>query len=87
MNHNNKLKVFSGRANVPLPGTAADPWQQALLAAGELAAAKVPALVLDTDNGFVRLGRAQELAQALGAPCQPLEDFHAEKLVLQLRQL
>jgi magnesium chelatase subunit D len=75
-----------GRANVPLPGTTGDPWQQALRAAEELAVRKLPGLVLDTDAGFVRLGRVQELARALGAPCQLLEDFQAETMVLKLRQ-
>jgi magnesium chelatase subunit D len=77
--------LSDGRANVPLPETTADPWQQALRAAQELAAAKVPALVLDTDAGFVRLGRVQELARALLAECLSLEDFSAESLVLKVR--
>jgi len=81
------IVLGDGRANVPLPGTTGDPWQQALRAAEELATAKVPALVLDTDTGFVRLGRVQELARALAAPCQLLENFQAETLVLKLRQL
>ncbi len=78
--------LSDGRANVPLPGTTGDPWQQALRAAEELAAAKVPALVLDTDAGFVRLGRVQEVARALSAPCLPLEDLSAESLILKVRQ-
>jgi len=78
--------LSDGRANVALPGTAEDPWQQALRAAEKLAAAGLPALVLDTDSGFVRLGRVQELARALAAPCLPLEDLSAEALVLKVRQ-
>jgi magnesium chelatase subunit D len=77
--------LSDGRANVPLPGTSADPWQQALQAARELAGAGVPALVLDTDTGFIKLGRVQELAQALQAPCLALEDLSAETLLLKLR--
>jgi magnesium chelatase subunit D len=74
-----------GRANVPLPGTSADPWQQALQAARELAGAGIPSMVLDTDAGYVKLGRVQELAQALKAPCLALEDLSAETLLLKLR--
>ena len=81
------LVVLSdGKANVPLPETTGDPWQQALQAARELAGAGVAALVLDTEAGFVRLGRAAELAQALGGECLPLEGLSAEILLLQLRQ-
>jgi magnesium chelatase subunit D len=78
--------LSDGKANVSLPGTTGDPWAQALRAAQEVAAEKVPALVLDSDAGFVRLGRAGEVAQALGAECLPLEGLSAEALVLKVRQ-
>src|SRR5262249_62285252 len=78
--------VSDGKANVPLPDTTGDPWQQALTAAKESAGEGWPALVLDTDAGFVRMGRAAELAQALGAECLPLDGLSAETLVLKLRQ-
>ncbi len=81
------LVVLSdGKANVPLPDTAGDPWRQALLAAQELAKEGLPALVLDADAGFVRVGRAAELAQAFGAECLPLDGLSAETLVLKVRQ-
>jgi len=78
--------LSDGRANVTLPGTTDDPWRQALQAAQELAGAGVPALVLDTSAGFIRLGRVEELACALGAASLPLHDLSAEKLILKLRQ-
>jgi magnesium chelatase subunit D len=80
------ILLSDGRANVPLPGTRDDPWQQAVNAAQALAAIGVPALVLDSDAGFVRLGRAPQLAQALGATCIPLEEISSETLVLKLRR-
>lgn len=79
------ILLSDGRANVPLPGTTGDPWRQALRAAEALAAATLPALVLDTAEGFVRLGRVQEVAQALAAPCLPLEELTADNLILQVR--
>ena len=39
-----------------------------------MAAAAPDCLVVDTETGWPRLGRAAELAQALEAPCLPLED-------------
>jgi magnesium chelatase subunit D len=78
--------LSDGKANVSLPDTTGDPWQQALLAAQELAADRLPALVLDADAGFVRLGRAGELARALGAECLPLDGLSAETLILKVRQ-
>jgi magnesium chelatase subunit D len=81
------LVVLSdGKANVPLPDSPGDPWQQALQAAADLAAERVPALVLDTDASFVRAGRARELAESIGAEYLPLEELSAGALVLKVRQ-
>ncbi|MFT2720946.1 VWA domain-containing protein [Deinococcus sp. A31D244] len=65
-----RLVLFTdGRANVPTqPG--ADPWAEALGAARALHG--VPALVVDTEAGRVRLGRAAQLARAMGADLAPL---------------
>jgi magnesium chelatase subunit D len=78
--------LTDGKANVELPGQPGDPWEQALQAAGELAVAGVAALVLDTDDSFVRLGRAREIAEALGAEHLSLDDLTAESLVLHVRE-
>ena len=80
------IVLSDGKANVPLPDAAGDPWRQALQAARELAEGGATALVLDTDAGFVRLGRAAELAQALGGECLPLDGLSADTLLLQLRR-
>ncbi|MFC4425122.1 VWA domain-containing protein [Deinococcus navajonensis] len=65
-----ELVLFTdGRANVGLsPGGEA--WAEALAAAGQLRGHS--ALVVDTEAGHLRLGRARALAEALGASCQPL---------------
>jgi magnesium chelatase subunit D len=78
--------LSDGKANVALPETPGDPWQQALQAARELASAGLAGLVLDTEGGFVRLGRGSELAQALGAECLPLDGVSADGLMLKVRQ-
>jgi magnesium chelatase subunit D len=78
------IVLSDGKANVPLDG-AGDAWQQVLQYAGSLARKATPALVLDTEVGFVRMGRARELADALGAQCLSLEEFTAESLSLTIR--
>ncbi len=78
--------LSDGKANVSLPESPGDPWQQALQAAADLTADGIPALVLDSDAGYVRLGRAQQLAEALGAEHLPLEELSAETLILKVRQ-
>ncbi|AFZ67795.1 VWA domain-containing protein [Deinococcus peraridilitoris] len=74
--------LTDGRGNVPLPG-GGDAWAQTLSAAAALAG--TPALVLDTETGVVRAGRAAELARALGAECLTPEALSAETLTLALR--
>lgn len=79
--------LSDGRANVALENgvDVGDPWSESLALASLLAARGVPALVLDTESGFLRLGRAAQLAQALGAECLTIEQLSAEKLTLTIR--
>ncbi|TAK63936.1 putative cobaltochelatase [Methylobacter sp.] len=76
--------LSDGKANVAL-NDGNDPWQESLRFAGLLAECGVPALVLDTETGYLRLGRARQLAQALGAECLTLEELSAENLALTIR--
>lgn len=76
--------LTDGRANVAL-ADGGDPWREALALAEQLAARRVPALVIDTENGYLRLGRAAQLAAALGADCLTLEELSADSLALTVR--
>jgi magnesium chelatase subunit D len=64
--------LTDGRANVP--SVTADPWQDALARARALAACGTDCLVVDTETGWPRFGRAHQLARALDAACLPLEE-------------
>jgi magnesium chelatase subunit D len=77
--------LSDGKANVGLPGSQGDAWTQTLEAAGNLAVQGIPALVLDTESGYLRLGRAAQLAEALGAPCLTLEQLTGDALALTVR--
>ncbi len=76
--------LSDGRANVALH-VGNDPWQESLRFAGLLAERGVPALVLDTETGYLRLGKARQLAEALGAEYLTLEELSAENLALTVR--
>ena len=76
--------LSDGKANVAL-NDGADPWQETLGFAGLLAERGIAALVLDTETGYLRLGRARILAEALGAECLTLEELSAENLALTIR--
>jgi magnesium chelatase subunit D len=76
--------LTDGKGNVPL-ADGGDPWRESLALAELLAERRVPALVIDTENGYLRLGRAAQLAQALGAECLTLEELSADSLALTVR--
>ncbi|MDO9167493.1 MAG: putative cobaltochelatase [Methylobacter sp.] len=76
--------LTDGKANVAL-NDGNDPWQESLRFAELLAERGVPALILDTETGYLRLGKARQLAQALGAECLTLEELSAENLALTVR--
>ena len=73
--------LTDGKANVAL-AEGGDPWRETLDLAARLA---VPALVIDTETGYLKLGRATLLAQALGAECLTLEQLTSDNLVLTIR--
>lgn len=76
--------LTDGKANVSLDD-GGDPWQQSLSLAELLAGEGVAALVLDTETGYLKLGKARQLASALGAEYLTLEELSAENLALTIR--
>jgi len=78
--------LSDGKANVPLSGSNADPWQQTQSAAQKLAELDVHSLMLDTETGYVRVGRGQQLAEYLGADYMSLDNLSADGLVHTIRQ-
>jgi magnesium chelatase subunit D len=78
------ILLSDGKANVAL-SEGGDAWQESLALANQLAASGVASLVLDTENGYLRLGRAGQLAQMLGGQCVALDDLGAETLALKVR--
>jgi magnesium chelatase subunit D len=75
--------LTDGRANASF-GTD-DPVIDSLRQAAALCHAKVPALVVDTEQGVLRLGLAQRLALALGGICLRLEELAATTLAKAVR--
>jgi magnesium chelatase subunit D len=71
--------ITDGRANLGPP-------VQLRQVTGTLAQKKLAALVLDSEQGFVRLGLARELAVWLNAQYLPLDELRAETIVSQVRQ-
>jgi magnesium chelatase subunit D len=76
--------LTDGRANVPL--MTADPWQDALGQARTLGACGAELLVVETETGWPRFGRAGQLARVLGAPCLAIEEVLGRPLPDRRRQ-
>jgi magnesium chelatase subunit D len=71
--------LSDGKANVPING-GGDAWQQALQIASNIAEMEIPSLVLDTETGYLRFGRAAELANALGGECVSLDTLSSSEI-------
>jgi magnesium chelatase subunit D len=70
------ILVTDGRPNRGV--TRADPMQESLSICRRLAATGLPAVVVDTEVGVIRLGLASRLAMALSAPYVRLESLIRE---------
>ena len=64
---------------------AGDPWRETLELAEMLSERRIPSLVIDTESGYTRFGRAARLAEALKAECLTLEELSADNLALTVR--
>ncbi len=80
------LLVFltDGKANVALNKNT-DPWHETLKFADNIAQQKLSSLVIDTESGYLRLGRASQLAKVLIAEYLTLEELSAENLTITIR--
>ena len=73
------MLLTDGRATAAPEGE--DPAQAALAAAEAIGNTGVRALVLDTEQDFVRLHLAAQVAAKMHAPCYTLEELSAERIL------
>ncbi|NJO82197.1 MAG: magnesium chelatase subunit D family protein [Blastochloris sp.] len=78
--------LSDGKANVPLPDSTGDAWEQTQQAAHQLTERSLPTLMLDTETSYVRMGRGRELAEHLHAEYLELDNLSANSLMLTIRQ-
>ena len=79
------LVVFTdGRANVSVGNE--DPWEESLAAGSRLKDAGAAAVVIDCEAGPIVLGRARQLAAALGAECVALSALEASDLTIRIQR-
>ncbi len=75
--------LTDGRANAGTGG--GDPLAEGFMRAALLRRAGIPSLVVDTEQGAVRLSLAHRLAEALGGVCLRLEELAAGTLAKAVR--
>ncbi|MEN0052093.1 MAG: magnesium chelatase subunit D family protein [Mucilaginibacter sp.] len=71
--------LTDGKANVALPG-GGDPWEQTLTLANQINKLNIQSVILNTDTNYLNLGRAEDLANALGGQYLSLNDISKEQL-------
>ena len=76
--------LTDGKANISFDNST-DPWQETLKFANLINQQKLTCLVIDTETGFLRLGRASQLAHAMMAEYMTLEQLSAESLTITIR--
>jgi len=78
------LLLTDGAGNVSVTGM--PPREESLLLGAHIARNKIRSVVINTEHQALDRGLAQELAQALDAPCHALVDLRAESLYRTVRQ-
>ena len=77
------ILVTDGRTNRAAAG---DPVAESLSLAGKIAKTGVPSLVIDTEQDFIKLGVARDVAAAMGAQYYTLQGLTKEKLLRIVRR-
>ncbi len=72
------MLLTDGRATQSAGGR--DPMDDAMRAAGMLAADGIPNIVVDCEQGYVKLGLASRLAAVLGGTCLRLAELSADQV-------
>jgi magnesium chelatase subunit D len=73
------ILISDGKANVSMGEL--NPIEDAKRVAFDIKKAGIKSVVLDTEAGFVTLGKAQELCNSLGGEYHKMEDLKAQKIV------
>ncbi|HWQ60675.1 MAG TPA: magnesium chelatase, partial [Negativicutes bacterium] len=78
--------VTDGRANSGV-AEGGDAVADALKAAGKIGMAAIPAVVIDTESDFVRLGVASVVARRMGAACYRLGELSDNNIIRIVKEM
>ena len=72
--------ISDGRVNVSI-NKDLNPMDEANQIALQIKKKQIDSLIIDTENGFVRLGKLQAIADVMGAKYLKIEDLKSESIV------
>jgi magnesium chelatase subunit D len=78
------ILISDGRATAGSEG--ADPLHEAMTAAARVRSTGIPSVMIDVEDGEVRLGLSVPLAEAMGARYLPLPELSVGALTTAIRQ-
>jgi magnesium chelatase subunit D len=79
--------LTDGKANVSLPGTSSDPWEQTVQLCADIKAMQIQSLVLDSGSDYFNLNKAAELAALMGGRYQTLSNLSDTELIPIINQI
>jgi magnesium chelatase subunit D len=79
--------LTDGKANVSLPGTSSDPWEQTVQLCAEIRAMQLQSLVLDSGSDYFNLNKSAELAALMGSQYQSLTNLSDTELIPIINQI
>jgi magnesium chelatase subunit D len=79
--------LTDGKANVSLPGTSSDPWEQTIHLCADIKAMQIQSLVLDSGSDYFNLNKAAELAALMGGQYQSLSNLSDTELIPIINQI
>ncbi len=71
--------VSDGRANSSING--GDPIEEAINISKKIASEKIQTIVIDTEQDFIKLGLAKEIAEAMNSQYYNIEDLESEEII------
>jgi len=78
------ILVTDGRANSSINGK--DAFQESINMANIINKSDIQSLVIDTEQGFIKLGLAKQIADAMNSKYYRLEDLEADKIVGAIKE-
>ena len=76
--------ISDGRVNVGIDKNI-KPVEEANRLAMQIRSSRIESLVIDTESGYIRLGKMKEIADTMGSRYLSIQDLRADKIIEAVR--